>query len=76
MLLLVVMLLFGGGRVSSLMGDVAKGIKSFKKGLSDDEDDGESVAVKPTQRIDQKRTATSEGQTIEHPARNEQKHDG
>jgi sec-independent protein translocase protein TatA len=36
--LLLVVLLFGAGRVSSLMGDVAKGIKSFKKGLSEDED--------------------------------------
>ena len=35
--LLVVMLLFGGGRISGLMGDVAKGIKSFKKGMADDE---------------------------------------
>lgn len=31
-------LLFGGGRVSGLMGDVAKGIKSFKKGLADDDE--------------------------------------
>ena len=38
LLALVVLLLFGGGRVSGLMGDVAKGIKSFKKGLSDDDD--------------------------------------
>jgi sec-independent protein translocase protein TatA len=38
-LVLVVVLLFGGGRISGLMGDVAKGIKSFKKGLADDEDD-------------------------------------
>ena len=37
LLALVVLLLFGGGRVSGLMGDVAKGIKSFKKGMADDE---------------------------------------
>ena len=29
------MLLFGRGKISSLMGDVAKGIKSFKKGMKD-----------------------------------------
>jgi sec-independent protein translocase protein TatA len=34
--LLVVMLLFGGGKVSSLMGDFAKGIKAFKKNMADD----------------------------------------
>ena len=35
--LLLVVLLFGKGKVSDLMGDVAKGIKSFKKGLADEE---------------------------------------
>ena len=34
---LVVMLLFGRGKISEMMGDVAKGIKAFKKGMSDDE---------------------------------------
>ena len=33
----LVVLLFGRGKISSLMGDVAKGIKSFKKGMSSDE---------------------------------------
>ena len=32
----IVVLLFGRGKISSLMGDVAKGIKSFKKGMSDE----------------------------------------
>ena len=35
----LVVLLFGRGKISSIMGDVAKGIKSFKKGLSDDNDE-------------------------------------
>ena len=34
-----VLLLFGGNRFSSMMGDVAKGLKSFKQGMADDEDD-------------------------------------
>ena len=34
----LVVLLFGRGKISSLMGDVAKGIKSFKKGISDNQD--------------------------------------
>ena len=34
---LVVMLLFGKGRISEMMGDLAKGIKSFKKGLAEEE---------------------------------------
>ena len=35
--LAVVLLLFGRGKISDLMGDVAKGIKSFKKGMAEDE---------------------------------------
>jgi sec-independent protein translocase protein TatA len=35
--LIVVMLLFGGGKISNIMGDFAKGIKAFKKGMKDDE---------------------------------------
>ncbi|MBL8791819.1 MAG: twin-arginine translocase TatA/TatE family subunit [Rhizobiales bacterium] len=46
-LLVVVLVLFGGkGKVSDLMGDVAKGIKSFKKGLADEPTDTASSEVK------------------------------
>ena len=38
----LVVLLFGRGKISSLMGDVAKGIKSFKKGMSDNSDNSDS----------------------------------
>ncbi len=42
----VVMLLFGGkGKVSDLMGDVAKGIKSFKKGMADEQDDAKNLGA-------------------------------
>ena len=36
--LVLVLLLFGRGRISHMMGDLAKGIKSFKKGMSDNPD--------------------------------------
>ena len=50
--LLVVLLLFGGGKVSSLMGDFAKGIKSFKKNMAEGEDASmEASAEKPTGSI-------------------------
>jgi sec-independent protein translocase protein TatA len=46
-LLVVVLVLFGGkGKVSDLMGDVAKGIKSFKKGLADDPDEVAAAEAK------------------------------
>lgn len=41
----LVVLLFGRGKISDLMGDVAKGIKSFKKGMKDpSQDSTESVS--------------------------------
>ena len=40
----LVILLFGRGKISSLMGDVAKGIKSFKKGMSDNPDQTSSLS--------------------------------
>ena len=38
----LVVLLFGRGKISDLMGDVAKGIKSFKKGMSENPDQNNS----------------------------------
>ena len=40
MFVIFVVLLFGKGKISSIMGDLAKGIKSFKKGMSDDNSSG------------------------------------
>jgi sec-independent protein translocase protein TatA len=37
LVLLVVVLLFGSGKISSLMGDMAKGMKAFKKNMKDDD---------------------------------------
>lgn len=48
--LVVVLLLFGRGKIPELMGDMAKGIKSFKKGMADDE----------------AATTTEDGRTVEH----------
>lgn len=43
----IVMLLFGRGKVSDLMGDVAKGIKAFKKGMAEDDAPPASQPVAP-----------------------------
>ena len=37
---ILVVILFGKGKISSIMGDLAKGIKSFKKGISDENTSG------------------------------------
>ena len=56
-LAVVAILLLGGGRFSNLMGDVAKGVKNFKKGMAEHDDD---VPAKPAPRI--------EAQKAEEPA--------
>ena len=44
----VALLLIGGrGKISSIMGDMAKGIKSFRSGLKDDEEEGEKQSPEP-----------------------------
>ena len=53
--LAIVLLLFGRGRIPDLMGDVAKGIKSFKKGMSDDDVSSDS-------------SRADVGRTVEHKA--------
>lgn len=53
---IVVMLLFGRGKVSELMGDVAKGIKAFKKGMADDET-AAAKPVDPVKSIEDQRAA-------------------
>lgn len=56
--LLLIMVLFGRGKISELMGDVAKGIKTFKRGMAEDEEEkphtidhapGEPVAAERTE---------------------------
>jgi sec-independent protein translocase protein TatA len=59
----VAVLLFGGGgKISSIMGDVAKGIKSFKKGMSED-DEAEKPAVDPFKKEEPKALDSAGAQT-------------
>lgn len=60
--LAIVLLLFGRGKIPELMGDVAKGIKSFKKGMTD-EDETAAPRDQPW------RSHSSEmGRTVDHKA--------
>jgi sec-independent protein translocase protein TatA len=67
-LLLIVVLLFGRGKISEIMSDVAKGIKSFKKGMSEEEAADkpeperkaiEQAAAKPAERAGTESTKAS-----------------
>ena len=52
---ILVVLLFGRGKISSLMGDVAKGIKSFKKGMATDAtEDSQPKNISENQDSDKK----------------------
>jgi sec-independent protein translocase protein TatA len=51
-ILIVVLLLFGRGKIPQLMGDVAKGIKSFKKGMKEDLDEPEQIDQAADEAID------------------------
>ena len=63
LVIVVIMLLFGRGKISDLMGDVAKGIKSFKKGMTDED---ETAATRDAQRGDPIRPEM--GRTVDHKA--------
>ncbi len=60
----VVLLLFGRGKVSELMGDVAQGIKAFKKGMADDDTASvERSKSEPVKTIDHQSAQPVEPQT-------------
>ncbi|CFX48406.1 TatABCE protein translocation system subunit [Candidatus Filomicrobium marinum] len=61
-LLLIVVLLFGRGKISEVMGDVAKGIKSFKKGMADEEDTAKAKSDAP-KTIDHASTVSEKSET-------------
>ena len=56
----LVVLLFGRGKISSLMGDVAKGIKSFKKGMSTDSEDEQPKNISENQDSNNQDTSNKE----------------
>lgn len=47
LIVLLLLVLFGRGRISDMMGDFGKGISSFKKGLKEGEESGKSEDAKP-----------------------------
>jgi len=56
--LLVVLVLFGAGKIPRLMGDVAKGVNAFKKGLKEDDDAGTATS-EPPKSIDNQTTTSA-----------------
>jgi len=69
----VVLLLFGRGKISELMGDVAQGIKAFKKGMADDDTAKAPTEPSEAQRTIDHRPADS---SLQARAQTEQKAEG
>ena len=65
LILLIVLIIFGAGKLPKVMGDVAKGVKSFKSGLKDDEE--ETPAEQP--RVVHTHTAPPAAPTAAQPFR-------
>jgi sec-independent protein translocase protein TatA len=62
--IVVVMLMFGGrGKISGLMGDFAQGIKAFKKGMAEDDDKPAEAKAEPVKTIDSNAAGTSQAKT-------------
>ena len=51
-IVLLLVVLFGRGKISELMGDVAKGIKSFKKGIAEDADEAKETVADTAKTIE------------------------
>lgn len=72
LILVIVLILFGAGKLPRVMGDVAKGVKSFKAGLKDDEGDDETVATKEVphgQTVASEATESETSAKAEEPAK-------
>jgi sec-independent protein translocase protein TatA len=65
-LLVIVLLFFGAGKVPQLMGDLAKGIKTFKAGMKEGADEAKPTTTPPAERL-----ITSEGVAVDGSRRDE-----
>ena len=73
----VVLLLFGRGKISELMGDVAQGIKSFKKGMAEDETaKAEPSKSEPAKTIDHQPSSSTTAPELKQRAETEKRFEG
>jgi len=69
--ILLIVLLFGRGKISEVMGDFAKGIKSFKRGLNDDQqeekaqqDERKSIEGQSAEKVESESTTSRENMRV------------
>lgn len=65
LILLIVLVIFGAGKLPKVMGDVAKGMKNFKAGLKDDDDPPPPVPPVTAQRADAVETETRKDKAVQ-----------
>ncbi|HJO89536.1 MAG: twin-arginine translocase TatA/TatE family subunit [Alphaproteobacteria bacterium] len=67
LILVIVLIIFGAGKLPRVMGDIAKGVKSFKAGLKDEGDDSATVATRSPEESKESESAddknSQEGET-------------
>jgi sec-independent protein translocase protein TatA len=64
LILLIVLIIFGAGKLPKVMGDVAKGVKSFKSGLKDDDEETAAEAPKVIHTHTAPTATPTPGQTV------------
>ena len=60
LILVIVLILFGAGKLPKVMGDVAKGVKNFKAGMKDDDEDDKQAALTTEAADEQVRARVAE----------------
>lgn len=60
----IIVLLFGRGKISGVMGEFAQGIKAFKKGMADEDEKKETVEAKPIENQPAAPVATKADQKV------------
>lgn len=63
LILLIVLIIFGAGKLPKVMGDVAKGVKNFKSGLKEDEDTPEERKIEGDNTVPPAARSTEQDET-------------
>ena len=72
----VVLLVFGRGKISELIGDVAQGIKAFKKGMAEDDKPAEATKPEPAKIIDHQPVADAKAPDLKARSETERRFEG
>lgn len=69
LILVIVLIVFGAGKLPKVMGDVAKGVKSFKDGLKDEDDEPRQIVNEPAPTVSQSTPTVNQAAKKDEPAK-------